>query len=595
MGFNQVIYNNKNHICFFAMVLFVLICTLKMADFCLSGGILSPDMCLYSITALKYAGIDYYNIVNPNEIFYTPVISFLTSLLFRIGLVDKAAIIIVTSIFCFFGFVGVYYLLKIRFNSLLSLLGVIIYGSTSVVIFNLSKGLIDIPALSVSIWALYYVILAIDKNPKYYLIVFPLLVIGFFVKYTAVLTIPVVCLYYMINKDVLSLVDNLIYDRDIFRKKLKKYFSSDEFKYIFIAIVLSLILAIIICKVLILDFGGSLSFFQQSASTLNVHNFHSKSSIYNPDKSFYIDNFSNFLYQKQELGLILANILYVILGVGLLLNFIILIKNYKFIQSKKIGFKKKYFEGFLIFLFVILSILSFYGFKVLSNHMFSNIFMFFAIYTLYLILSRFSLNEKKLRINFLFLSFFVFNFIFVSVYPMKTFRYALALLPPFVYVVILSLNSIFDFLTNRFDKEKVVDNKIDKNKSYSMLSNVIVIALIFLFVISTFSFILPMEYNRSNDVYQEVLYCGFSNDLDDACNYIIETDSDYHSKTFASFTHSSRMIRFNLNVNVTIIDNKDPQLTTFNDTDYLILYEDLEFENYNKIADFKDFHVYYHK
>lgn len=586
---------NNNYLCFTVMIIFSLICTLKMADFCLSGGILNPDISLYSISALKYAGIDYYNVLNPMDLVCTPVISFLTSLIFRLGLVDKSAIIIVTSIFGFFGFVGLYFLLKTRFNSMLSLLGVIIYGSTSVVIFNLSKGLIDIPALTVSIWVIYFVILAINKNPKYFLIVFPLWVIGFFTKYVAGFTLPVICLYYLMNKDFIGLLYDLFYDRNIFKQKLKNYFISSEFKYICFSIVLSIILAIIICKTLILDFGGSLSFFEQSISTFNG-NSAPITRIYNPDKSFYLDYFTDFLYLNQGyLGLTLANIFYIIFGIGLILNFLNYIKNFNFIQSQKISYKIKNLRAFLVILFLVFSILSFYGFYVLLNNMFSNIFILCAIFTLYLILSGYPIDKYNLRMNLLFLTFFMVNFIFVSIYPQKTFRYALPLLPPFIYAIIWALDSIFNFLTNGFDNEKTFIKNIHVDKSYSRLSNAIAIVLIVVLLFSTFSFMLPMEFNRSNDVYQEVLYCGYATDLEDSCDFIIESDADYHSKTFASFIHSERIIRFNMNVNVTMLDENDPQLSNFNDTDYLILYKDLKLKNYNKIADFEDFHVYYHK
>lgn len=231
-----------------------------MAQFCLSGGILNPDVSLYLITGLKYAGMDFYNILNPEHIYYTPIISFLSSLLFRLGLVDKAAIIIVTSILCFLSYIGLYMLLKLRFNSLLSLAGVILYGSTSIIIFNLSKGLIDIPSISISIWALYFGIIAIDKDPKYFLIAFPLLVIGFFTKYIAGFILPLIFLYYFMNKNIVNCLDDLISDKTLFKSKFKQYIFSKELKYIVVAIFISLILTIIICKTLILDYGGYLTF-----------------------------------------------------------------------------------------------------------------------------------------------------------------------------------------------------------------------------------------------------------------------------------------------------------------------------------------------
>lgn len=594
MNIERLKNDKASILCFSIMIIFALICTLKMADFCLSGGILNPDVALYAITGLKYAGIDFYNIVNPEDIFFSPIISFLTSLLFRLGLVDISAIIIVTSILGFLGFVGLYFLLRIRFNSLLSLIGVIIFGSTSVVIFSLSKGMIDIPALTASIWVLYFGIKAVDENPKYFLIAFPLLVIGFFIKYVVGFTLPVLFAYYLMNRNVVDVFDSLINDRSLFKQKLIDYVTSKEFKYIIISIVISLILAIIICKTLILDFNGSLIFIEQTADSFNGNNKVSTSNIFNPDKSFYIDNFSEFLFQKQEFGSVLSGLLYFIFTLGIVVNLLNIVINSMFIESKRESFKTRHLDKILIILFIICSIVSFYGFKVLENNMVANIPFLCAIIILFSILNKFPCDKKKLSLNLSFVSYFMIYLLFVSLYPDKTFRYALPLLIPFIYGIVWALDSIFAFLTDGFENNETFVSKINSNIKYSNFSKVISIILICLFVFSTFSFMLPMEFNRSNEIYQEVLYCGFSNDLDDACDYIMNTDSDYHSKSFASFYHSSRIIRWNMNVNVTSLDVKDPNVTEFNDSDYLILYQDLNMDNYHKIHDSGDFHIYYH-
>jgi len=98
---------------------------------------------------------------------------------------------------------------------------------------------------------------------------------------------------------------------------------------------------------------------------------------------------------------------------------------------------------------------------------------------------------------------------------------------------------------------------------YNVISVILVIVLI-----STLSFVVPMEYERLNDVYQEVLYKGYSNDFVDVCDYIADTDSNYHSKTFVSFSNSSRTIMWYLNVNVTILDEENPNLTDYDNSTY---------------------------
>ena len=578
---------NKEIICWFILILFSLFCTLKMADFCLSGGILNPDVSLYLISGLKYAGMDHFNIANPKDLYYTPIISFLSSLIFRMGFVDKAAIIIITSILCFLSYIGIYLFLKTRFNCLLSLTGVIIYGSTSVVIFNLSKGMIDIPAMSISIWALYFAILAIDKNPKFFLISFPLLVIGFFTKYIAGFILPLILMYYMMNRDFIGNVDNLISDRTLLKSKIRNYLSSDEFKYIVISIIISIILTVIICKTLILDFGGHLSFFQQSVDTFNMQN-NNAASILIPDKSYYLDNFHIILFQKQNFALILSNLLYGIVGIAVIIVAIKVILNKKDENQKGNLFKTGHFKMILTALFIALLIGSFIGFKILENNMISNICFLASILILHSILKN-NMNEKCLSSTLLYFAFFGVYFIFLSLYTIQISRYSLPLVIAFICIVVWSLDTILSSLTHGLNGAKC-----EYKMNYSKLSNVILVILIILFLVTTITFITPMKYERSNDVYQEVLYKGYSNDLVDACSYIKQTDSDYHSKTFAAFPNSSRTIMWYLNVNVTVIQEDDPDLIDYDNSSYLILYENVTMNNYHLMHNCGDFNIYCH-
>ena len=94
----------------------------NMIQYYLVGGMYDPDKAIYLLDALKFAGMDYYNVCLPSDIFYSPVICYLTSLLFRLGLVNELAIFIVTAIFGVLCEIGLYVLFRFRFNSLLSFL-----------------------------------------------------------------------------------------------------------------------------------------------------------------------------------------------------------------------------------------------------------------------------------------------------------------------------------------------------------------------------------------------------------------------------------------------------------------------------------------
>lgn len=577
---------NKDTICTTILILFSLFCTLKMCTFCLSGGILNPDVSLYLISGLKYAGIDYFNIANPEDLYYTPVVSFLSSLIFRMGIVDKAAIIIVTSILCFVGYIGLYYFLKLRFNSLLSLTGVIIYGSTTIIIFNICKGLIDVPALSISICALYFAVLAIDNNPKYFLISFPLLVISFFTKYIAGFILPLIFLYYLMNRDFIGNLDNLFSNRELLKNKIKNYLSSAEFKYIVISAIISILLAIIICKTLILDFGGHLTFFEQSVNTFNLHSDNS-SAVYIPDKSYYIDKFHLLLFDQYPHGLILSQLLYGIFGISIIINIINFIQNRK--RENPDAYQTRYFKKILLILFILLMSASFIGFKFLEDNMVSNICFLASMLILHSILKNYS-DNKYLSMTILYFAFFGVYFIFQSLYCIRIYRYSLPMIMPFICIIVWSLDSIFTALTNGLGGS-AIDGP---NKDYSKLSNCILIILLMIFLISTLAFIAPMEYERTNLVYGDVCYKGYSNDLTDACDYISQTDPDYHSKTYTSFPHSSRTIRWLMNVNVTKVAEDEPDFENYDNSTYLILYENRTFNNYHLLHNCGDFNIYLH-
>ena len=565
----------------YLLILFIFssLCTLKMMFFSMSGGILNPDIALYLLTGLKYAGLDFYNVVYPEDIFYTPIISFLTSIFFRFGYVDKNAIIFVSSIFSFLSYIGLYFLLKERFDSLLSLTGVIIYGSLSITILNISKGMIDIPAISISIWSLLFSIIAIDKKPKYFLISLPLLVIGFFTKYIVGFTLPLILLYYVMNRNIIDLFDNFKFNKKAFQQKLISYFHSKEFKYISLSIFISLILTIIICKYLILDFGGSLTFFEQSANTFNGYNFSSSGIDFNIDKSYYFDHFSDIIFESRTYSYLLAGLLYGIIGLGVLVKAITIFKNYDIFKENKRSFKTKNFCKILWCISIILILLSFFIFKEKPNHMVSNICVLIALTLIFSILEKYTINRKFISLDILFIAYFLINFIFISVYATKVPRYALMIIPPFIYFIIWGLSSIIDGL-----KDYNLNFKSDK---------ILPIGLILIFIIVTSTFIIPMEFTRSNDNHIDVNYKGFASDLVDVCDLIKNNDSNCHNKTFASYYHHSRIIRWYLNVNVSIIDYDD-SIKSFNETDYIILNENKTANNYYCVNK-GDFYIYSHK
>lgn len=233
--------------------------------------------------------------------------------------------------------------------------------------------MIDIASISISFWILVFAIMSIEKNPKYFLITFPLFVIGFFTKYLVGFVLPLIVLYYAMNNDIIGKLDLLLSDKDVFNQKLKNYLKSIEFKYIIISLIISTILFLIISKTLILDFGGSLTIFEQSVKTFNGTQTSSNIIDFNNDKSYYMDHFTDILFLGGHNSNIFMDILYCIFIVGLGILVVSFIKNFNQFNSDKRLFKTKNLYKILLFSSLILILVAFFIFKEIPNHMVINI------------------------------------------------------------------------------------------------------------------------------------------------------------------------------------------------------------------------------
>ena len=160
------------------------------------------DAYLYLIQAYHFAGtpIGGYDYVN----YYSPLIPFLTSLLFRLGFVSEASLFAVTGLFYPIAVIGIYFLLNLRFDKFYSMLGAILYGSMSINLMWTANGTLDIPSVALSIWAVYFFIKGLESNQKYFYLSFPLLVLSVFAKYTGALTILVMIVYLLSKRDIIG-------------------------------------------------------------------------------------------------------------------------------------------------------------------------------------------------------------------------------------------------------------------------------------------------------------------------------------------------------------------------------------------------------
>ena len=568
---------------YYLLILFVisLLVTAVMIRFHQTRGAFSSDLYVYLAAALDYAGLNVNHISDPSYLVNSPVICFLTSILFRLGFIDTLSIFIVTGFFGILGILGMYVFLKIRFSPLLSFTGSLLYSSFSITLLYFACGLLDVPAVAMIIWTLVFTF-AIDKDNRFYVLVGILYVLTFFTKYTNTYIISLIALYVLKNHDVIELVKNIVYDKRLFIQKSSDFFKSNEFKWMFISVIISLTFLLYMFHVL-LSLGSDLGYFGMASSSLSNFAPNSFRFGYISDKFFYIKNYLNLLYCDKIIfdGMVpeflnpspLAYLLILILISGFLLK----IRKSRDNINGFIGeiFKHK----FLCLLILILCCISIMGIKV------SYIITLFSIWTICIILmhlaKKYCGNIDNLGVSLVCFCLFTFYLIVFSLMDIKSLRYILPTFPAFAYFVIYSLDQILNFIGNNFDNPNLNKDKFEIKDSY-FISRFLTIIFIILLLFIIFNFPSTVEYDDS------------AIQIDSVANYLIDYDDNYMNKEIGA----SGGIRFyewyfNKDVDLVNISGSHADRLVYlgfdlkefdqNNHDYIITNVKWQHENYTKI------------
>ena len=397
-------------------------------------GIYCSDVYVYLLNSLYFAGT---NIHSTKSIYLSPVVCFLTSLIFDLGYVDKVAIFITTGILAIIGNIGLYLLLKLRFDKLLSMTGTIIYATLALNLTWLANGSLDIPAVTFTIWAVYFAILAIDKNPKYYILAFPLLVVGFYTRYTVGLILPPLFLYY-------------VYENSF---KIKR----DEVKYILIGLAIAVALFVLILECISSMGHGFIAFDGLLSGGISGNLGSTHDTSYNPDIGYYLMNMGNFISSSSTTFVaktpslanptILSAIVFLILIIGAIL------------WGRRTDFEinKTKIIGAAICLIAL----------VTFTYVTSTITIILTMLGLFLIG-----KDSKHKIAIFMLGWILSYFIFQSYYIVKVNRYIIPTFPPLIYFIMVGIEEI--------------NAKINRK-------NILPIILIVLFLIQGFAFTSTFE------------------------------------------------------------------------------------------------------
>lgn len=505
---------NKKDLYFLSLItIFSLILNIYYINFNLNLGIYCSDIYIYLLNALYFTGT---NINSTYTIYLSPVICFLTSILFYLGINSQLAILIVTAIFAIIGNIGLYILLKTRFNEIYCLCGVIVYSAFAINLTWLANGSIDIPAVSISIWTMLLSIAAIQNNPKYYQILFPMFVIGFFIRYTTVLIVPVLILYYLYYKGF--------------------KINESDLKYIIRGILFGLITSAIILIPIYTMSNGNLAVGKQISGGMIGNKGSTQDLAYNPDVSYYIVNFINFISASKitfanrtpvlENPTILSYLVLAILGMGTIL----------FAFKSKLKLKKDIVISSIILLMALLS--------------FNHISSFVTILLVFLGLLMIGKNSEN-KTGIVMLSWILVYFIFFSYFNIKVNRYIIPAIPPLIYLLLASI--------------KLINEKIKIN------NNILPIVLIILFLIQGFTFCLAFEDTNQFIAPQEM------------SDYIKNEIPDFENQTIG--VYNMRPYNWYLGNNITGIESDN--LTKIESENITYYISDIAQNNLNNFKEIK--------
>lgn len=396
------------------------------------------DVYNYLNNAIIFAGMGGENINTIN--YLSPLVPFLTSLVFRMGYVSINAIFIISAIFFILGVLGLYFILKERFNPIQSLSGTLIFISFPVVLSWAVSGCTDIPGISLSISSILFLVIGLKKDSRFLYLILPTMVMAFMVRYISGLIILPMSLYILMNYDDIKQLKNL--------------------KKILAGIVLELGvliagLAYFFTRLKTGDSVFSLFISIASSSFTGVNDV-----AHNTNVLYYILNLLNYIsigpfwgtYQQimnpsQGLPSLLSYFLVSIVILGLIIYF------------QKIFLKKGIFKDNCILnvvnllkislvaaLLMILVASFIYQLFVLGE-----IGLFALLFVLYWFLVRKKSGSVKenLKMDVMFLSWFGAYLIFQSILPLKVDRYFITMAPALAYFIVLGLSESIPLIESK--------------------------------------------------------------------------------------------------------------------------------------------------
>ena len=511
------------------------------------GNFYIHDVYIYLNNSLNYAGLGGSS-KNPG---LPPVIPVITSIFFSLGFVSDKIIIYVSSIYYILTAIGMYLILRLKYNELLSFTGAIILIFMPINLVWATKGMIDIPGLAMSIFALYFMALGLYKNPKYYYLAFPIIIIGFFTRFTVILNLPVMLMLILFTGNPINYISQHL-------GKLIKGFLSGG---ITLGIILILYKIYHISPFFLSQYKTISATSNPGASSAAATN---TVALTTNNIFYYINNIplymgtykwipfslkpGRFAFEKMVwLGNHPTFISYIYLLI-ILMGLIVLIWKLceKQNKDKILKDKNKYFYS-KVLLFIVPLIIYFVSFTHVSLYM-SIALISISILFLFRLIRKSDL--KYLAIDFMFIYWLAVNLTFYSFNIIKTDRYGITFTPVLAYFVIWGLYLIYGKL-----KEYLPNNSKGKSEkkfqiSSKTLNTLKVLFPIFLIIstlgVTSYCYMTTSPHTFDNLQPNNILTAY--NDQKEVTDWIIQTDPDYKNKVI--YATNWIEIAFNLKMDV---------------------------------------------
>jgi 4-amino-4-deoxy-L-arabinose transferase-like glycosyltransferase len=443
--------NNPNTSFLIAIIVFALSLSVYMINIQINLGVPYWDVFLYLNNALMFAGLG-----EGYKIHLAPFISFLTSIAFRAGIIQESVIFVVDGIIFFFGIIGMYLLLKLRFTALESFAGAIIFSTSTIVLCWATTGILDVPGACLTILAIYVAVYGLKKDERALYLLFPLAGMAFLTRYTAgLMIIPLLFLgITQIYSRMKVYTDETSDSKTSYSRFLNyiKIFNKGKIKKLALGAFIGLLILLPFFGFFYAHLGTPFPFLGQLEGSVN-NQASTRDPGYTPDSLYYMEYLPNYIssypLEHNYHGMLFPSsadphvAAFILLFSGIFGFVVGGVRILKSLNSPDSETKNKLIKISIFIISLILFVLSMF---VSGSFVIPEVLFLILALSLYLLLK--DLGIKHLQLDLMILVWFFTYIISYSFLTIKVDRYFVAMMPAMIYLLLLGVREAGFFISS---------------------------------------------------------------------------------------------------------------------------------------------------